>query len=262
MHQHRIAGRTDGDHQRSPGKPNAELLFAPGAAGFHRRDRCGASTGSTGLGPPRAALEDIESHRAAIVLGDEAHIDALGEVRVALDQRTELEACITHLVKRHRVRVAHRHAADAEVATVDGERMVEPGSGGAQRKVRGHQRWRRHLDGDRLRTWTVHDHAGVRTRQCINRHLERRFVRPSRKVQRGTANAVAAHLRNRAIGIDHVHRRRMDVEHEHTVATDPTMAITKRDCLVCRELHPRKRFLLDDEEVVTEAFVLVERQSH
>ena len=140
--------------------------------------------------------------------------------------------------------------------------MIEPGRGGAKRQVGRQQRRRRHLHGHGFSARPVGYDTGMRPCQGGDDHLERRLARATRKVQRRTAKPVAAHLGHRAIGVDHVHRRRGDIEDEDPVAPYSAMPITERDRLIGREQNTAKRFLLDDEEVVSETFVFVEGQEH
>ena len=256
-----------------PGAPTVIIRVPPGSRteiGSSRRTaprldggnrRC-ACAGAACLGPARAALEHVEPHRAPFELGHEADVHALGEMRVALNLGAEPQPLVADLVEGDGVGVAHRDAAQAQGLTTELERMVEPGLVGAQRQVARHQRRRRHLNGDRFRASAVHDEAGMRPGQGVDAHLERRLTGAARQMQGGAANPVAAHLGDRAIGVDDIHPRRFEVEDQHSVSAYAAVPIAKRNRPLGRKPHAAERFLLDDQEVVPKTFVLVERQRH
>jgi len=158
--------------------------------------------------------------------------------------------------------VAHRHAREMKGTARDRKRMIEPGRVRVQWQVLRGERRGCHLYRDRLATRAIHDDAGMRPCQGVDRHVERRLPGAPCKMQRRTSNSVAAHPRHRAIRVDHVHRWIIHTEGEHTVSPNTAMPIAKRNRLLGRELHPTQRFLLDNEKVVPEPFILIKRQNH
>ena len=81
------------------------------------------------------------------------------------------------------------------------------------------------------------------------------------RVERDAAHAVATHLRRAPVGVAHPHERppALETGEQDAVRTNPAVTIAKALG------HPRGDMLasvLDDQEVVAEAFVLLEAQLH
>ena len=213
----------------------------------------------------RHARGRLDASSVAAALGDKAHIDCLRGSAPSLsgEPRRARSARIPHLVEGHGMWVAHRHARQVKSVrpATERARSTQGASEINGRSGRGERRGC-HLYRDRLGTRAIHDDAGVRPCQGVDRHVERRLPGAPCKMQRRTSNPVAAHPRHRAIRVDHAHRWIIHTEGEHPVTPNTAMPITKRDRLHGRELHPTKRFLLNNQEVVPEPFILVKRQIH
>ena len=127
--------------------------------------------------------------------------------------------------------------------------------------VRG-KAWRTHLDLDVTDLQVVAMQAHT-MRPGIRLHDERRIgLGPAtpHQIEHHAAKAIAAHLGPRTVGVEHFHPHHcvMLGYDQNAIATDAAMAITERlRCLAIDGL----RALMDDEKVVAEAFVFLERDA-
>ena len=124
----------------SPGARTVIKRVPPGSRMLSCSSRLARPVSTAATAAAQApAFENVQTHVAPLTLRNEPYVDPLGEVRVALNRWTELEARLSKLVERHCVRIAHRHAAEVKRTSIDRERMIEPWRSGAQRTVSGNQ---------------------------------------------------------------------------------------------------------------------------
>ena len=100
----------------------------------------------------------------------------------------------------------------------------------------------------------------MRTCEGVDADFERLFPGEPREMQRGASNAIAAHLGNRAVGVDHIDAGGVDVEEKNAVASNAAVTIAQSDRLIRRELDAAKRHSLDQNEVVPESLVFEKPQ--
>jgi hypothetical protein len=169
------------------------------------------------------------------------------------------------LVEGDEVRVAHRDGRARERSPADVERRVDERRLREHRDLARHERGHTHLhlDTGAFTLTREHDVADVRPRVGADVEAARRET-TAHEMKGHAAKAVAAHLGDGAVCVEHAHRGRLglDVHEQHAIAADAEVPITQRSHEVGDEgLFERSR-TLDDEEVVAETFVLGEAEAH
>src|SRR3712207_1996939 len=212
----------------------------------YRRHRCPARARPRGQSLPRAALPDPHPHLVLAPDVDELHVRPLGEKGIVLDWRTHLceiqrPDLFLAFEERNGVGVAHRNAQKNETVELDlrtEPRRAHVYAGGVVAKQHD----------------LLHADPGLHGKGLT-------FYEPAVPGVAGeAADAVAAHLGRRAVGVevDHLQVRNLRVgRDQYPVRPDAEVPVT-RSAGEIREVQPRDLLRSEDDKVVADAVHLGE----
>ncbi len=275
---HRLAAHAHGIIVRSPADAQIAAVEADDrrarvdAPAQDRRHRHRACPGAAGAGDPGAAFPGaLTQHRHAAFLGQEGgelDIGPVGEARIALERRPP--ALERHALgvgdEAHRVRVAHADREQIQALALDLRLQAQ--------ERPGHIQADRHLGWAQARPPHVHRRADHRAR--AQRQLDREHPRPGLHPHRRcahasalegqlgqAADAVAAHLRLRSVGVEHRHAAvgaARGQERDQAVGAHPGVAVAHRPRQRGQIAREGAREAIEVDVVVAAAVHLGERQ--
>ncbi len=242
----RAADGVDGDVEPATGQADRDRLALRDEA-FRARDRRGgARPGPAGERDPHAALPHDEIDAVA---RDVAELDVRAARKVGVRREAWSEVIdvgARERAEQHRVGVVRVGDAHDDALSVDLERPVAEEADEA------------HVDRHDARAVRVLDGARARARVGVDRHVAVTLPTRASDVHGHAPDAVAAHLGDRAVRVEHEHAhvaaRLAGRQHEDdAVRADAEPAIAQGDGALRRHdaLVPR----VDDDEVVAQTLV-------